>query len=184
MKVRIPFVLNETDIDATVILLTDLRAIRFLIETPAGDIMSTAQASGLGATYGVGSNLNYYRFTLPLPLGANPAQVGTWYALLELDEKVFSRYAQVSAETVTTWGGAFVNGIRYNLSAQAFSNLRLRAQLSQNSLQPAATLTVRAALSEYGVPVDHRASVYATVERPDTSQAPSAVTEIEPARVE
>jgi len=180
MKVRIPFVLNETDIDATVILLTDLRAIRFLIETPAGDIMSPAQASGLGATYGVGSNLNYYRFTLPLPLGANPAQVGTWYALLELDEKVFSRYAQVSAETVTTWGGAFVNGIRYNLSAQAFSNLRLRAQLSQNSLQPGATLTVRAALSEYGVPVDHRASVYATVERPDNSQATIALTEIEP----
>jgi len=180
MTVRIPFVLNETDIDATVILLTDLRAIRFLIETPAGDIMSPAQASGLGATYGVGSNLNYYRFTLPLPLGVNPAQAGTWYALLELDEKIFSRYAQVAAATGAARAGAFVNGIRYNLSAQSFSNLRLRAQLSQNSLQPGAILTVRAALSEYGVPVDHRASVYAAVERPDGSQATIAFTEIEP----
>jgi hypothetical protein len=180
MKVRIPFVLNETDIDATVILLTDFRAIRFLIETPADDIMGPAQAAGLGATYGVGSNLNYYRFTLPLPLGANPAQAGTWYALLELDEKIFSRYAQASAETGAARGGAFVNGVRFNLSAQSFSNLRLRAQLSQNSLQPGATLTVRAALSEYGVPVDRRASVYAVVERPDGSQTTIALTEIEP----
>src|SRR2546421_5440982 len=85
MKVRVPFVLNETDIDATVILLTDLPAVHFLIETPAGDIMSSAQASGLGATYVVGTNMNYYRFTLPLPLGVHPAQAGTWYALLELD---------------------------------------------------------------------------------------------------
>jgi hypothetical protein len=177
MKVRIPFVLNETDIDATVILLTDLRAIRFLIETPAGDIMSPAQAAGLGATYAVGSNLAYYRFTMPLPLGANPAQAGTWYALLDLDEKLFSRYMQVAATQQT---GAFVNGIRYNLSAQAFSNLRLRAQLAQSSLQPGAALTVRATLSEYGIPVDHRASVYATVEWPDNSQTTLGLVEIEP----
>jgi hypothetical protein len=174
MKVRIPFVLNETDIETTVILLTDLRAIRFLIETPAGDILSPAQVSGLGATYGVGSNLNYYRFTLPLPLGANPAQAGTWYALLELDEKIFSRYARASAETGTR------GGIRYNLSAHTFSNLRLRAELSQNSLQPGATLIIRAALSEYGIPVNHRASVYATIERPDNSQETIAFSEIEP----
>jgi hypothetical protein len=180
MKVRIPFVLNETDIDATVILLSDLRAIQFFIETPAGDILSPAQASNLGATYGVGSNLNYYRFTLPLPLGANPAQSGTWYALLELDEKLFSRYARTSAETVGNLGRAFVNGIRYSLSAHTFSNLRLQAGLSQNSLQPGATLTARAALYEYGIPVSHRASVYATVERPDNSQATIAFTEIEP----
>jgi len=180
MKVRIPFVLNETDIEATVTLLTDLRAVRFLIETPAGDIMGPAQAAGLGATYGVGLNLNYYRFTLPLPLGANPAQAGTWYALLELDEKIFLRYARATAETVGTSEGSPVNGVRYSLSAHAFSNLRLRAELSQNSLQPGAALTVRATLSEYGIPVDHRASVYATVERPDNSQATIAFTEIEP----
>lgn len=177
MKVRIPFILNETDIDATIILLSDLRAIRFMIETPAGDVMSPAQASGLGATYGVGTNLNYYRFTLPLPLGANPAQAGTWYALLELDSKLFSRYA--SAENVASIR-SFVNGVRYNLSAHAFSNLRFRATLSQDSLQPGATLTVRAALTEYGVPVDHRASVYAMLERPDNSQATIGLSEVEP----
>jgi hypothetical protein len=178
MKVRIPFVLNETDIDATVILLTDLRAVRLLIETPAGDIMSPAQAAGLGATYAVGTNMVYYRFTLPLPLGAHPAQAGTWYALLELDDKIFSRYAMAGQTFGTT--GSSVNGIRYNLSAHAFSNLRMRAALSQDSLQPGANLTVRATLTEYGVPVDHRATVIAKLERPDNSQATIALTEVEP----
>jgi hypothetical protein len=180
MKVRIPFALNETDIDATVVLLTDLRAIRFRIETPAGDIMSPAEAAGLGATYGVGTNLNYYRFTLPLPLGVNPAQAGTWYALLDLDEKLYSRYALAAAQNVTTTQGSFVNGIRYSLSAYAFSNLRLRAQVLQNSLAPGATLTLRASLSEYGIPVDHRASVYATIERPDNSLLNISLNEVEP----
>src|SRR5262249_563094 len=65
MKVRIPFLLNDTDIDSTVILLTDLPAVRFSIETPAGDVMDPTQAVALGASYGVGTNMNYYRFSLP-----------------------------------------------------------------------------------------------------------------------
>ena len=50
-RLRIPFVLNETDIDSTAILLTDLppQTLRFLIETPAGDLMDPAKAAALGA---------------------------------------------------------------------------------------------------------------------------------------
>src|SRR5262249_54218619 len=62
MKLRIPFVLNNTDIDCTAILMTDLPAIRFLIETPAGDIMDPTRAGALGASYAVGTNMSYYRF--------------------------------------------------------------------------------------------------------------------------
>jgi len=180
MKVRIPFMLNDTDIDSTVILLTDLPAIRFLIETPAGDIMDPVQVGALGATYAVGTNMSYYRFTLPLPLGAKVAQEGTWYALLEVDDKIFRRYAHASDLTFAVGAARMVHGIRYNLSAQAYSNLRMQAGLSQNSLQPGATLTLRAALSEYGIPVDHRASVRAELERPDNSQATLTLAEVEP----
>jgi len=180
MKVRIPFVLNETDIDSTVILLTDLHAVRFLVETPAGDIMDPVQAGALGATYALGTNMSYYRFTLPLPLGSNPAQAGTWYALLEVDEKIFRRYAQASHESVGAQAARIAHGIRYNLSAQAYSNLRMEAGLSQNSLQPGATLTLRAALYEYGIPVEHRASMLANIQRPDNSQATLSLLEVEP----
>jgi hypothetical protein len=73
-----------------------------------------------------------------------------------------------------------VHGIRYNVSAQAYSNLRMQADLSQNSLQPGATLTLRAALSEYGIPVERRASMRAEFERPDNSQATLTLAEVEP----
>jgi hypothetical protein len=73
-----------------------------------------------------------------------------------------------------------VHGIRYNLSVQAYSNLRMQAALYQNSLQPGATLTLRAALSEFDIPVDHRASIRAELERPDSSQSTLTLAEVEP----
>jgi hypothetical protein len=71
------------------------------------------------------------------------------------------------------------HGIRYNLSAQAYSNLRLEAAVSQNSLQPGAILTLRASLTEYGIPVDHRAGVRGDVERPDGSATTLILSEID-----
>ncbi|MEO6561609.1 MAG: tyrosinase family protein [Nitrosospira sp.] len=176
MKVRIPFVLNDTDIESTVILLTDGPGVRFLIETPAGDIMDPVQAGTIGATYAVGTNMNYYRFTLPLPLGANPAQEGTWYALLEVDDIIIAARRQISPLRAAQ----AIHGVRYNLSVQSYSNLRMQAGLLQNSLEPGATLTVRAALSEYGIPVDHRASARAELERPDNSKTTLTLAEVEP----
>jgi hypothetical protein len=180
MKVRIPFVLNDTDIDSTVILLTDLPAVRFFIETPAGDVMDPAAAGALGATFAVGTNMSYYRFTLPLPLGGKPAQEGTWYALLQVDNEIFRRLAHGSDLTFAAGAARMVHGVRYDLNVSAYSNLRMEAGVSQNSLQPGATLTLHAALSEYGIPVDHRASVRAEVERPDNSLTTLTLAEIEP----
>jgi hypothetical protein len=60
----------------------------------------------------------------------------------------------------------------------------MQAGLSQNSLQPGATLTLHAALTEYGIPVDHRASVRAEVERPDNSLTTLALAEVEPGMFE
>jgi hypothetical protein len=184
MKVRIPFALTEADIDCTVVLLEDLPAIRFLIETPAGDVMDPGRAAALGATYIVGTNMSYYRFTLPLPLGGRPAQSGTWYALLELDPKIFQGHARVSDRTFASVTGRMVHGVRYNLSVQANSNVRMRASLAQTSLQPGAALRISAALTEYGIPVDHRAAIRAELERPDGSQASLALAEVDPGSFE
>lgn len=180
MKVRIPFVLNDADIDSTAILLTDMPGIRYFVETPAGDVMDPPQAAALGASFVVGTNMSYYRFTLPLPLGAKPATAGTWHALLEVDDKIFRRSLHGTDRANATSAARLAHGIRYNFSAQAFSNLRMQADLSQSSFLPGATLTIRAALTEYGVPVDHRAAVHAELERPDHSQATLALNEVEP----
>jgi hypothetical protein len=182
MKLRIPFVLNETDIDSTVILLTDLpsQVLNFLIETPAGDLMNPAQAGTLGATFAVGTNMSYYRFTLPLPLGGKPAQDGTWYAVLEVDEKLFERYAHARDQSLGSWSARMAHGVRYSVNAHALSNLRMDAQISQNSLELGATMTIRATLTEYGIPVDHRATVRAELQRPDGTQTTLFLAEGEP----
>lgn len=180
MKVRIPFVLNESDIDSTVILLVDLPGVRFFIETPAGNIMDPAQAAALGDTYAVGTNMSYYRFTLPLPLHGKPAQAGTWHAILEVDEQLWNRYTRAREQNSPALATRLAHGIRYSLIAHAYSNLRLEANVAQNSLQPGATFTVRASLSEYGIPVEHRASMRAELERPDHSAATLSLAEVEP----
>jgi hypothetical protein len=56
----------------------------------------------------------------------------------------------------------------------------MEARVDQNSLQPGATMTVRALLSEYGIPVDHRATVNADLERPDNTRTTQPLTEVEP----
>jgi hypothetical protein len=174
VKVRIPFQLSEADIDTTAILLTDHPGVNFYIETPAGDVMTPASAGGLGAVYAVGTNMSYYRFTLPLVLGANPAQAGTWHAILEM---AGGKGASTRAANV---GGA--RGIRYSFTAQSFTNIRMEARLSQNSLQPGASLTISATLTEYGVPVEHRANVRAEVYLPDNTRQTLALSEGAPGR--
>lgn len=180
MKVRIPFFLNETDLESTVILLSDIPAIRFLIETPAGEIMDPVKVSALGGVFSVGSNMSYYRFSLPLPLGSKPAQAGKWHALLEVDEKLFRRYSHLSDQTFAKGSATAAHGIRYSVSAQAYSNLRMDSNLSQNSFQPGATMTLHASLTEYSIPVDHRATVIAEVRRPDYTSTMLNLQEMEP----
>jgi hypothetical protein len=174
-EVRIPFQLCETDIDATAILLTDHPGVTFDIETPAGDLMTPATTAGLGATYAVGTNMSYYRYTLPLALGANPAQEGTWYAILRYRRK---RGGNGDGGAAANLGAA----IRYSFSAQSFTNLRMQAQVSQSSLEPSATVTITATLTEYGVPVAGRATVHAEIERPDGSSFALALPEAEDGR--
>jgi hypothetical protein len=54
------------------------------------------------------------------------------------------------------------------LSVQSFSGFRLQARMLQTSNEPGAKLTVRAVLTEYGLPVEgDRAQVRAEFERPD-----------------
>jgi Common central domain of tyrosinase/von Willebrand factor type A domain len=177
-KVRIPFQLNETDIDTTPILLADRPYIRFSIETPAGDLMDPGSAAVFGATYATGTDMAYYRFTLPLPVGGQPAHAGTWYAILEIDDKYGDRISLRSAGANASAGSG--NGVRYSFSAQAWSNLRMVVRVEQSSLEPGAGLALRAVLSEFGIPLAGRAEVSALVERPDLTTFSVNMVEAQP----
>jgi von Willebrand factor type A domain len=166
---RVPFQLNEADIDATVVLLGDVAGLRFAVETPAGEIMGPPDTAAAGAIFRATSRMDYYRFNLPLTLGGDPAQPGTWHALLAVGRK--------RGESADHGQGA---PLRYSLSVHAFSNLRMRARMSQSSMEPGARLTLHAVLTEYGVAVDHRARVDVDVDRPDGTAGTIGLTEIEP----
>ncbi len=179
---RIPFRLNETDISTDIVLLSPApHLFKFMVETPGGDIIDPGTASTtVGASYVADGNIHYYRMTLPVPVGKSGAGAGPWHVILKVDRKYFDRYLKMLAEHKQEYESAMAHGARYNVSIYAYSNLRMRASLSQSSFEPGATLTVRALLKEYGLPVENRASVWAELIRPDSSTTMVQLKEDEP----
>jgi murein tripeptide amidase MpaA len=175
---RIPFRLGETDYGSDVILVSPYpRVFRFTLETPGGvEIDPGLSGGGLGLRYAAGQNVSFYRLTLPVSAGGCEAQAGKWHAVLSLDEKEFARY-QESLKSGRQ--EALTHGVHYSLSVQAHSNLTMRARLAQDGYEPGATLTVRAVFTEYGLPVEGRATAQAEMERPDGTRTTLALAEIE-----
>ncbi|QEA37737.1 VWA domain-containing protein [Pistricoccus aurantiacus] len=173
-KQRIPFQLTEADVEATVILLTDLPLLRYWLETPEGEVLNPGVATTSGATYAVGTNMAFYRFGLPLPVGEHSARAGTWQAVLEIDMKRWKRYLAEQGEQKVP------RGVRYSLSVHAYSNLRMRARLDQESLAPGGLCGISAVLTEYDLPLERRARIVAEIERPDHGRLELPLDEVEP----
>ncbi len=178
-KLRLPFWLTEADIDTTPILLNDLPAIRMRLETPAGDVLDPSIVTGFGGTFAGGQSLSYYRFALPAPVGKG-AHGGLWHALLEVDEVDFKKALSTLDNDPARLRRAMAHGVGYSLSVHSFSNIRLESRLEQASLEPGATMIVRATLREYNIPVERRASMRAYLERPDGSNTVLGLAEVEP----
>ncbi|MFE6869765.1 tyrosinase family protein [Kitasatospora sp. NPDC057692] len=167
-KLRIPFTLTEADIDATVVVLDDLPVVEVVLETPDGDLIDAGSASAVGVQTGEGAQMRYYRYTLPVAIGAG-AQAGTWNAVLTIDKRRWKDALGNLDEEARTRAEAL--GARYSVSAYAWSNLRMQAALHQSSIEPGGSAHVSAALTEYGLPVDHRAAVRAEVTGPTGTPA-------------
>ncbi|HSJ48092.1 MAG TPA: S8 family serine peptidase [Gammaproteobacteria bacterium] len=169
-KHRIPFHLNEADIGVDAILLgeTNLPVFQFALETPAGDLITPGVATGLsGMDYITAQGVSFYRATLPVPIGAG-ARTGKWHAVLTVDDQYYKRYLSTLDQYPEWYQKVLAHGVRYSLTVQSYSGIRLQAQLVQGSNEPGATLTVRAVLTEYGLPIPgSRATVRAEFERPD-----------------
>src|SRR5262249_817421 len=117
------------------------------------------------------------------------AQSGTWRAVLEMDPAIVKRCKedhgyQVPGTTPGTTGPVKLPtvcyGVRYSVQVHAWSNLRMKASILQASFAPGATLTVHAVLTEYTMPVAHRATVSAAVTRPDNTQFNLPLKEVYP----
>jgi hypothetical protein len=177
--VTIPFVLNEADIDATVVLLSDYPVVRMVIETPGGDIIDPGNAAGLGVSYSAINKTRHYRFTLPAAFAVGN-HAGTWKAILKVDGNDYKKYASSLDNDNRERQSFLTHGARYSVLVNTYSNLKMRAILAQNSYEPGAMLTLRSLLTEYEIPIDHRATVFATVTRPDRTGFTLPLVEVEP----
>ena len=168
MTVRIPFVISDSDIDSTVILMTDYNVIDLMVETPAGDIIDAGNAAGLGINYNVGARTRSYKFTLPVAFASSNHE-GLWHVILKVNDAEWKRYDHPTTHVPAGGSGPGAAGARYSVEVHTFSNLRMRPRIDQSSLEPGAEITLRANLTEYGVPVEGRALVDVRVTRPDSS---------------
>jgi hypothetical protein len=181
-EIRIPFWLSETDISAKAILLSPApHAITFRLETPQGDIIDPATAGAHPTlAFEIAQQVALYRIGLPAPLTGGSAHGGRWHARLGIEPSHYKRYLFTLGNQSAAHATAAAHGILYNFNVHAFSNLRMRASLSQTGNQPGATITVRAVLTEYGVPVAARATCRADLTRPDLTQSTLAMSEVQP----
>jgi hypothetical protein len=182
-KHRIAFVLNEADITSDVILLSDAppAAFQFVVEAPGGGLIDPATAGANPTVEFVqGTNVTFYRLTLPVVIGGTGFALGTWHAVLTLDPQGYKRYLSSLERDQHALQSAQTHGVRYSLSVHSLSSLRLEARLIQTSNLPGASVTIRAVLTEYGVPVERRATVRAEVERPDHTGTVLNLAEVEP----
>ncbi len=179
---RIPFLLNETDIDSDIVLLSPAPSVfRFQLETPSGQIIEPSLAGTIpGLSFIAGSRNSYYRVTLPVLVEGVASREGLWHAVLTIDEKLYKRYLSSLDNYPDLLRSTQAHGMRYSLNVYSYSNLRMRARLLQNSLEPGALLTVRAVLTEYDLPIQQRATVRADMKRPDGTTAVVSLSEVEP----
>lgn len=160
-RIRIPFDLNEADIDCRVILLANAPLVKLSLETPGGEIIDEAGAAGTTVRFDATRDFETAEFTLPAVIRGGKAQTGTWHALLEIDPGF--RHPDTHADRSLD----DPRGAEYCLCIHAYSNLRMEARADQDGFAPGATIHLRAKLTEYGVPVEGRAAVRAKLDYPD-----------------
>ncbi|MFC0341187.1 hypothetical protein [Paracoccus niistensis] len=174
---RIPIDIALADHGFDTILTSPLaEAIDFTLEAPDGTVLDPgAVASG---AFVLRPDLAYYR--LPLPHGGpgRPLHAGRWHALLRLDEKRLRKLLSDDVDRERVFRELRRGAVAYNLVAHAYSTLVMHARLSRAVVQPGETSSITAALTEYSVPVDRRAAVWAEVTSPDGSLSNVSLTEV------
>ncbi|MEK6300842.1 MAG: tyrosinase family protein [Acidobacteriota bacterium] len=166
--IRIAFDISDSDIDSTVILMTDFNVVDLMVETPAGDIINPGNAGGLGITYNLGARTRSYKFTLPVAF-ASSNHAGQWHVVLKVNDEDWRKLKPSATHNQPGSSGPGAAGARYSVEVHTFSNLKMNPRIDQNSLEPGAAITLRASLTEYGIPVEGRAVVNVKVTRPDAS---------------
>jgi von Willebrand factor type A domain len=185
----IPFQLTESDGGADIILLTPYpNAVNFRLRSPLGTIIEPWQATPAnGMIYVLSQNVSYYRMVLPLLIEpGRPQQAGTWEALLSIGKPNRTGPAggnqqpAPGARLQSSVSNAFqeqygttardLRTLPYSLVVHSYSDLSLRASISQAGYQPGATVKLHATVSMAGMPAVHGIACWVEIKRPDLIQ--------------
>lgn len=184
-QVKVPFRLSETDISVRAILLTDFPIVTMALLTPDGTVIDEAGAAAAGVTFQHDGDTLTASFVAPLTLLGQSDASGQWQLLLEVDDRRYRRLLNLLRDKDPQAAAALAGkGARYCASVHTFSNLRMTAGVSQDGYEPGATMTCRAELTEYSVPVEGRAKVVAQYLEPDGTPGSLTLTETAGGRFE
>ena len=178
---RIPFQVAEPEYGLDVFLLTSNPwLIDFELEAPNGERLSPASVVTLtNLQYVQAGGMAYYRLSLPAdPAKAGGTRAGLWYVLLSIGK----RQPGISQRDFVAGGAVAVSGLAYDVVVHCYSNLTFRARAMQSGFDPGASVTIRAMLTEYDVPIDHRGFCWAEITRPDKSAFILSMSETDPGR--
>jgi len=178
-SVAVPFDLTDADIRADVLVLGDAaRVLQVELIAPDG----TSITGGGGADEVVEASYRVLRVVPAVALGPGRG-AGRWQAVLTVDHRLLDMWFEAVRERLLRSGehnrggllferavtSLKMHGVPFTLSVQARSALRMSVSVSQPSRLPGSTATVRAVLTDSGVPLTNSAHVEAVVTAPDGS---------------
>ncbi len=169
-EVRIPFRVNETDWQVDAVMHSPLPdALRFVLETPDGQIIDPASLAGEPVSrYVVDQKSAFYRLSLPVSKVGAQDPGGTWYARLKLDREKFKRQlGKLKEQDPSEHKLSQVHGLRYSFVAQARSVLNMQVMLNQTSLEPGASVHLRTVVTEFGYAAPSGSKITVHVKAPD-----------------
>lgn len=172
---NVEFNVAETDVSIDVIALSPLTPLlRFRLHTPDGSVIDPATAAGEpNVEFRQHPDTSFYRIDLPA-LAARPnTHAGRWIAEFQLADPDEVKKWIGSRETHNKGLLEVLRrgSLPYSCIVHTRSNLDMQASVVQPAFAPNNELTVRAVLSEYGVPYRGSASVWATVTQPGGATA-------------
>jgi Common central domain of tyrosinase len=156
----VPYTLSEADRRTDVIVLSPAAdAIRVELQAPDGTMFSGAS----GATDVATIEHRVVRLTIP------PKSSGTWRALLAIETAGLGRYLERLKKNKDEAGIKRVRryGVPFSLTVQSRSSVRMTVDITQASRRPGTSATVRATLTQAGIPLGFRASAWGEVTAPN-----------------
>lgn len=153
---KIPFTMNETDIDVDVILLSNnARNIRFAIEAPDGTLIDTTNTGTFpNVKFIQKDDVGYYRIRMPVFLDGPEKHIGTWRAHISFAKKPGGDDVNVSV------------AIPYSFMVRTRSNFDFGFVLTQVANTIGAPFYLDVCMREYGIPVTNRFDVTAEITGP------------------